>query len=68
MFFSVIMSVYNDENYISEAIESILNQSFEDFEFIIIDDFSDDKTPNIIKSYKEKDLELRLNSIKKIKD
>ncbi len=67
MFFSVIMSVYNDENYISEAIESILNQSFEDFEFIIIDDFSDDKTPNIIKSYKEKDPRIKVKFNKKNK-
>ncbi|MDQ7023132.1 MAG: glycosyltransferase [Candidatus Gracilibacteria bacterium] len=37
---SVIMPVYNTEKYLSEAIEGILNQSFKDFEFIIIDDCS----------------------------
>jgi glycosyltransferase involved in cell wall biosynthesis len=49
---SVVMAVYNEENNIREAIESILSQTFTDFEFIIIDDGSNDKTPEIIKSYK----------------
>jgi len=39
---SVIMPVYNTGQYLKEAIESILNQSFKNFEFIIIDDFSTD--------------------------
>ena len=67
MVFSVIMSVYNDENYVSEAIESVLNQSFKDFEFIIIDDFSTDKTTNIIKSYKKKDPRIKVKFNKKNK-
>ena len=48
---SVLMPVYNGEPYLREAVESILNQSFTDFEFIIIDDGSTDKTPEILKSY-----------------
>lgn len=48
---SVIMPVYNAEKYISKAIESILKQSFNDFELIIIDDGSKDNSLNIIKSY-----------------
>lgn len=48
---SVIMPVYNGERYLKEAIESILNQTFSDFEFIIINDCSSDKTEEIIKSY-----------------
>ncbi len=52
---SVIMPAYNAEKYIYQAIESILNQTFKNFEFIIIDDASTDNTWNIIKSYKNKD-------------
>ncbi len=45
------MSVYNNEEYLEEAIESILNQTFTDFEFIIIDDGSTDGTWAILSSY-----------------
>jgi len=47
------MPVYNSEKYIREAIESILNQTFKDFEFIIIDDGSIDNSLKIIQSYKD---------------
>lgn len=50
---SVVMSVYNGERYLREAIDSILGQTFKDFEFIIIDDGSTDDTLQIIKSYKD---------------
>lgn len=50
---SVIMSVYNGAIYLRQAIESILNQTYTDFEFIIIDDGSKDNSLNIIKSYKD---------------
>jgi glycosyltransferase involved in cell wall biosynthesis len=50
---SVVMPVYNVEAYVGEAINSILNQTFPDFEFIIIDDGSTDNTLNIIQSYKD---------------
>lgn len=52
---SVIMPVYNTEKYVWEAIESILNQTFTDFEFIIIDDGSSDKSRDIIQKYAKKD-------------
>jgi len=48
---SVIMSVYNGERFLCEAIDSILNQSFSNFEFIIINDGSTDKSGDILESY-----------------
>lgn len=50
---TVLMSAYNAEKYINESIESILNQTFNDFEFIIINDGSTDNTEKIIKSYND---------------
>lgn len=52
---SVLMPVYNSENYLKDSIESILNQSFTDFEFIIIDDASKDDSWAIIKEYEKND-------------
>lgn len=57
---SVIMSVYNGERYLKEAIESILNQTFKNFEFIIIDDGSTDKSPQILDKYAKKDKRIKL--------
>ena len=54
---SIIVPVYNVEKYVGAAIESILNQTFSDFEFIIINDGSVDNTANIIKKYAEQDNE-----------
>jgi glycosyltransferase involved in cell wall biosynthesis len=51
---SVLMPVYNGEKFLSEAIDSILNQTFSDFEFLIINDGSTDQTEAIIESYKDK--------------
>lgn len=50
---SVLMSVFNGENFLCESIESILSQTFEDFEFLIIDDASTDNSSNIIKNYND---------------
>lgn len=50
---SVVMPAYNAEKYIGEAIESILNQTFKDFEFIIINDGSVDHTKEIIQKYND---------------
>jgi len=50
---SVVLSVYNAEKYLSEAIESILSQSYGNFEFIIINDGSTDRSLEIIKSYED---------------
>ncbi len=51
---TVLMPVYNGEKYLREAIESILNQTFTDFEFLIINDGSTDNTKEIILSYNDK--------------
>lgn len=55
---TVLMPVYNCDLYINEAIDSILNQTFTDFEFIIIDDASTDKTVDVIKTYSDKRIKL----------
>ena len=52
---SVIMPVFNSEKYLADAIESILNQTFSDFEFLIFDDGSTDSSASIISSYAAKD-------------
>ena len=50
---SVVMAVFNGAEYIRESLHSILNQTFQDFELIIVDDASTDNTVNIIKEYKD---------------
>lgn len=52
---SIVMSVYNGEKYLKEAIESILKQTYSNFEFIIVNDGSIDNSLKIIKKYSEKD-------------
>lgn len=48
---SVVMPAYNAENYIEDAVNSILNQTYGNFEFIIIDDGSTDRTVEILKKF-----------------
>ncbi|NJN10964.1 MAG: glycosyltransferase [Richelia sp. RM2_1_2] len=52
---SVLMSVYNGSSYLRESIESIQNQTFTEFEFIIVEDCSTDNSAEIIAEYAEKD-------------
>jgi lipopolysaccharide biosynthesis glycosyltransferase len=52
---SVLMPCYNRSSFLKKAINSILNQTYKDFEFIIIDDCSTDKTPEIVKKFANKD-------------
>jgi len=52
---SVVMSVFNGQRYLRESIESILSQSYSNFEFLIVDDGSEDVSLDIIKEYQEND-------------
>lgn len=56
---SIIMLSYNYGRYISEAIDSVLNQSYRDYELIIIDDCSDDGSDSIIREYASKDARIK---------
>ncbi len=55
----ILMSTYNGENYLARAIESILEQTFEDFELIISDNGSTDETEAICRQYAEKDARVK---------
>lgn len=57
---SVIMPTYNSEHYIEKAIDSILSQTLGDFEFIIVNDASTDKTHSAIQKYIRKDKRIQL--------
>ena len=59
---SVIMSVFNDEKSVGKSIESILNQTYENFELIIIDDASTDNSKEIIQNYLNSDERIKLLS------
>ena len=57
---SVLMSVYNGERYLRPAVESILAQTFADFEFVVIDDGSKDASPAILRQYADRDRRVKL--------
>jgi len=59
-YISVVMPVYNGQKFIKEAVESILEQTFNDFELIIVNDGSIDKTGEIIKFFSERDNRVRV--------
>ena len=52
---SIIIPSYNEEKNISRCLDSVMNQTFSDFEVLCVDDGSNDKTYDIIKKYSEKD-------------
>ncbi len=60
MYLSVIMPVYNGEKGVAESIESVLAQSFRDYEFIIVDDGSTDRTGQILEEYAKKDERIKV--------
>ena len=51
---TVLISVFNSSKFIRETLESVLNQTFSDYEILIVDDGSTDETEDIIYSYKDK--------------
>ena len=57
---SVIVPAYNAEKYLENTLKSILNQSFSDFEVILVDDGSVDKTPDIMAAYAVKDKRIKI--------
>ena len=57
---SILMTAYNRQKYIAEAIESVLASTYSNFELIIVDDFSNDNTLEIARSYEAKDKRIRV--------
>ncbi|WP_041809173.1 glycosyltransferase family 2 protein [Evansella cellulosilytica] len=62
---SIITPTYNSENYIADTIESVLAQTLDDWEMIIVDDCSTDNTTSVIRSYVEKDERVKLIQLEK---
>jgi glycosyltransferase involved in cell wall biosynthesis len=58
---SIIMSVYNGESFIAPSVESILKQSYQNFDFIVVDDGSTDRTAIILKSFSDPRLKILTN-------
>ncbi len=55
---SVLMSTYNSKKYVKDSIESVLNQTYSDFEFIIVNDGSTDNTEKVIRTYQDSRIKL----------
>lgn len=60
MRFSILVPVYNVENFLSECLDTIINQSFKDFELICINDGSTDKSLEILQCYSKKDFRIKV--------
>lgn len=60
MKYSVIVPVYNVENYLADCVESILSQSYKNFELLLVDDGSLDSSPELCDSYAEKDSRVKV--------
>ena len=56
---SIIIPTYNRANLLPRAINSVLNQTFKDFELIIVDDGSTDNTRKVVKEFEEKDSRIK---------
>ena len=60
MFFSIVIPVYNVEKYLRECVDSVLSQSFEDFELILVDDGSRDESGNMCDEYALRDSRVKV--------
>ena len=60
MFFSVIVPVYNVEKYLKECVDSILKQTFTDFELILVDDGSTDNSPALCDEFAKNDSRVKV--------
>ena len=60
---SICIPVFNGENYISEAIKSVLAQSYTNFELIIVDNCSTDSTQKIVREFHDKRIKYKKNEI-----
>ena len=60
VFFTAAVCVYNTEKYLRECLDSVLNQSYKNFELLIVDDGSTDKSGCICDEYAEKDSRVRV--------
>lgn len=63
MMFSVIIPLYNKEKFIFETLSSVSNQTFSDYEVIIVNDSSTDNSLNIAKSFEEKDKRFKVYTV-----
>src|SRR5690554_7062338 len=61
---SIIMPAFNAENYIARSIQSVLNQTYKDFELIIINDKSTDNTISIVNDFERKDQRIKVIDLK----
>jgi len=57
------MPVYNGDRFIGEAMDSVLNQTLTDFELIVVDDGSKDRTPEILETYADRDARVRVHTV-----
>ncbi|NKE72118.1 glycosyltransferase family 2 protein [Candidatus Manganitrophus noduliformans] len=60
-FVSVVTPVYNGETFLAECIESILGQTYKNWEYVIVNNYSTDRTPAIAQRYAEKDARIRIH-------
>ena len=64
---SIITPMYNYEKYIGQTIESVLNQTYKNWEMLIVDDCSNDNSPNIVKEYVQIDNRIKYIRVNKNK-